>query len=55
MRGMSDPKFMEMINGTFLSFTSAVLCHTLRAWKTGIYLEPKDFKFDTSIGMDYVL
>ena len=49
MSGLADPEFIGMIGGTFICFMSAVLCHTLRVWWTGIYIELKDFKYDTAI------
>jgi hypothetical protein len=55
MRGSIDREFMGMINGTLVCLTSAIICHTLRAWQTGVYLEPKDFKRETSLGMLRVL
>ena len=51
MRGSIDREFMGMINGTIVCLTSAIICHTLRAWQPGVYLEPKDFKRETSLGM----
>src|SRR6266849_6485839 len=51
IRGLIDREFMRMINGTLVCLTSAIICHTLCAWQTGVYLEPKDFKFETSFGM----
>ena len=54
MSGSADPEFIGMIDGTFICFTSAVLCHTLRAWRTGIYIDPKDFKYDTAIGTNHI-
>jgi hypothetical protein len=51
MRGSVDKGFKEKINGSFLCLISAVICHTLRAWQTGTYVEPRDFKRETSLGM----
>jgi hypothetical protein len=55
MRGSIDREFMSMINGTLVCLASAIICHTLRAWQTGVYLEPKDFKRETSLGMFEIL
>jgi len=39
MRGIAEPDFLGRINGTIVCLTCAILCHTLRVWQTGIYLE----------------
>ena len=54
MRGSVDKGFKDKINGNFLCLISAAICHTLRAWQTGTYLEPRDFKRETSLGMSLV-
>ena len=36
MRGIAEPDFLGRINGTMVCLTCAILCHTLRAWQTGI-------------------
>jgi Domain of unknown function (DUF6532) len=46
MRGIVEPNFLDRINGTMICLTCAILCHTLRAWQTGIYKDPGDFKHD---------
>jgi len=46
MRGIAEPDFLGRINGTMVCVTCAILCHTLRAWQTGIYLETCVFKPD---------
>jgi hypothetical protein len=51
MRGTVDKHFKDKINGNFLCLISAAICHTLRAWQTGTYVEPRDFKRETSLGM----
>jgi hypothetical protein len=43
-RGLSDESFMGRINAEFVCFTTTVLFHTLRPWRTGVYTEPADFK-----------
>lgn len=50
MQGRIDPEFLSRINGTMICLTCAILCHTLRAWQTGKYEEPKDFKPDIVMG-----
>jgi len=44
MCGISEPDFLDRINGTMLCVTCAILCHTRRAWQTGVHLETCDFK-----------
>jgi len=50
MKGSIDRDFITMINGPLMCLTSAAICHTLRAWQTGTYVEPRDFKRETSLG-----
>jgi len=50
MRGIPEPDFLGHINGTMVCLTCAILCHTLRAWHTGIYLETWVFKPDAVAG-----
>jgi len=46
MCGISEPDFLDRINGTMVCLTCAILCHTLRAWQTGVHLETCDFKLE---------
>jgi len=41
---ISEPDFLGRINGTMVCSTCAILCHTLRAGQTGVYLETCDFR-----------
>jgi len=50
MRGIAKPDFHGHINGTMVCLTCAILCHTLRAWQTGIYRETGVFKPDGVAG-----
>jgi len=50
MRGIAEPDFLGRINGTMVCLTCAILCHTLRAYQTGIYLETCRFKPDAVEG-----
>jgi len=50
MRGIAEPDFLGRINRTMVCLTCAMLCHTLRAWQTGIYLETCVFKPDAVAG-----
>ena len=47
---MLDPAFVEQINDTMVCLTCAILCHTLRAWRTGVFQDPPDFKGDVVRG-----
>ena len=46
MRGIVEHDFLGRINGTMICLTCAILCHTLRAWQTGVYKESGEFKPD---------
>ena len=50
MRGIAAPDFLGRINGTMVCLTCTMLCHTLRAWQTGIYPETCFFKPDAVAG-----
>jgi hypothetical protein len=52
MRGIVEPDFLRRINGTMICLTCAILCHTLRAWQTGVYTAAVEFKPDT-VGGEY--
>ena len=43
MFGISEPDFLSRINSIIVCLTGAILCHTLRAWQTGVHLETCDF------------
>ena len=34
-----DPEFLEKINPAFLCLTTAILCHALRCWQTGLFID----------------
>jgi len=46
MCGIVEPDFLGCINGTMICLTCAILCHTLRAWQTGVCKESGEFKPD---------
>ena len=46
MQGMLDPEFINRVNGTLVCLTCSILCHHLRAWRTGVFQDPPDFKPD---------
>jgi len=50
MHGIVEPDFLGRINGTRICLTCAILCHTLRAWQTGVYKESGEFKPDAVEG-----
>ena len=47
---MLDLGFVELINDTIVCLTCAILCHTRRAWRTGVFQDPPDFKGDVVRG-----
>jgi len=50
MRGIAAPDFLGRINRTMVCLTCAILCHTLRALQTGIYLATCVFKPEAVAG-----
>lgn len=40
--------FVDFINETIVHLTWAILCHTVQAWRTGVHLDPLEFKSDTA-------
>ena len=34
-----DPEFLEKINPILLCLTTAILCHALRCWQRGLFIE----------------
>ena len=44
MLGISELDFLGRINGIMVCLTCAILCNTLRAWQSGVYLETCDFR-----------
>ena len=34
-----DPEFLQKINPSFLCLTTAILCHALRCWQTGLFID----------------
>ncbi|KAF8432910.1 hypothetical protein BGX38DRAFT_1276370 [Terfezia claveryi] len=52
MRRNFDETFFDSINEVFICLVTSAMCHCLKSWTTGVYVEsPKtgDFKYDTSI------
>ena len=40
---MTDAGFLGKIDGKFICLTAAMLCHSLRCWKTGIFIDKVAF------------
>ena len=38
-RGMTDARFLGKIDGPFICLTAAMLCQSLRCWRTGIFID----------------
>ncbi|KAF8417017.1 hypothetical protein BGX38DRAFT_1280801 [Terfezia claveryi] len=52
MRGNFNETFFDSINEVFICLVTSAMRHCLKAWTTGVYMEPPktgDFKYDTSI------
>ena len=45
-----DPECLEKINSTFLCLTTAILCHALRCWQTGLLIDEVHFTCSNSRG-----
>ncbi|PUU80804.1 hypothetical protein B9Z19DRAFT_1123059 [Tuber borchii] len=45
----------ECINETIVCLTCAILCHTLRAWRTGALLDPPEFKSEAVRGKSFLI
>jgi len=47
---MKDEGFLDKIDGPFICLTAAILCHSLRCWRTGICIDNVAFTRATSGG-----
>ena len=47
---MTDERFLDKIDGPFICLTEAILCHSLRCWRTGICIDNMAFTRATSRG-----
>jgi len=47
---MTDEGFLDKIDGPFICLTAAILCHSLRCWRTGICIDSVAFTRATSRG-----
>ena len=43
-----DPEFLEKLNPTFLCLTTAILCHALRCWQMGLFIDEVNFTCSNS-------
>ncbi|PWW79727.1 hypothetical protein C7212DRAFT_360935 [Tuber magnatum] len=50
-RGWMDDGFLRKINGRFLCLTTAIICHALRCWRTGIFTDNINFTRASSRGL----
>jgi len=51
MRGHFDNSFFDSIDEVFICLVTSAMCHCLKAWTTGVYIEPErnaDFKYETT-------
>ncbi|RPA88666.1 hypothetical protein L873DRAFT_901613 [Choiromyces venosus 120613-1] len=48
---MKDEGFMGKIDGPFICLTVAILCHSLRCWQTGIFIDNVAFTHASSSGL----
>jgi len=42
---MTDEGFLDKIDGRFICLTAAILCHSLRYWRTGICIDNLNVAF----------
>ncbi|RPB00159.1 hypothetical protein L873DRAFT_1843128 [Choiromyces venosus 120613-1] len=49
-KSMKDEGFMGKIDGPFIYLTVAILCHSLRCWRTGIFIDNVAFTHASSSG-----
>ncbi|KAF8455731.1 hypothetical protein BGX38DRAFT_1257986 [Terfezia claveryi] len=52
MRGNSDDTFFDSINEVFICLVTSAMRHCLKAWTTGVYVEPPstgNFRYDTTV------
>jgi len=47
---MMDEGFLDKIDGPFIYLTAAILCHSLRCWRTGTCIDNVAFTRATSEG-----
>jgi len=47
---MTDKGFLDKIDGPFVCLTAAILCHSVRSWRTGLCIDNVAFTRATSGG-----
>ena len=50
-----DPEFLEKTNPTFLCLTTAILCHALRCWQMGLFIDKVQFIGSNSRGKQQLI
>jgi len=51
MRGHFDDTFFDSINEVFICLVTSAMRHSVKAWTTGVYIEPgrnANFKYETT-------
>jgi len=49
-QGHREPDFMNRINRVFICLVASAIRHCLKAWRTGEFVEGRDFKYETAWG-----
>ena len=49
-RGITDARFLRKIDGPFICLTAAMLCHLLRYWQAGIFIDKVVFTCSNARG-----
>ena len=49
MRGNFDDTFFDQINEVFICLVVSAMRHCLKAWRTGVFVETQEFKYETTI------
>jgi len=47
---MTDARFLGKIDSPFICLTAAMLCHSLRYWRTGIFIDKARFTRSNAAG-----
>ena len=53
MKGIRDPDFLEAITPSFICLVCTCIQHALKAYKTGEFIAPPDFKTTNNIRKSY--
>src|SRR5205807_825118 len=51
-RGTLNDEFLARINDPFICLSAAILCHSLRCWQSGIFVDEINFTRSNSRGKD---